>query len=143
MDQAGDDITDMKEAVEKAIKIVEYRDDPFGGKPVSVRAETVRKAAPFAVSAPVPIARDGDTEHLLNGVIAEMHYIMRELALPTAAEVSDSDTRRRYIASSIDLALAAAKVGKTVAGLRAAGQPRAVRQTTETVEVTGAAAKNC
>jgi hypothetical protein len=144
MDQPENDTAAMKQEVENALQIIE--DDPyqpFPGEPVEKRAEAVREAVPFPAPARAPIARDGDTEHLLNGVIAEVHYMMRELALPTAAETGDADVRRRFITSSIDLALAAAKVGKTVAGLRAASQPRALRQTTETFEVTGAAPKSC
>jgi hypothetical protein len=143
MDQPND-ITAMKQANENALKTIE--DDPynpFPGEPVESRAEGVRAAAPFPLPALAPIARDGDTEYLLNGVIAEMHYLIRELALPTAAFTQDADVRRRYITSSIDLAHAAAKIGKTVAGLRGASQPRALRQTTETFEVTGSAQKNC
>jgi len=142
MDHATD-IAAMKQAVEDTLKTLEDDDSPFGGPFVGGREVEMREAAPFPTPALAPIARDGDTEYLLNGVIAEMHYIMRELAVPTAAETGDADMRRRYIGSSIELALAAAKVGKTVAGLRAACQPRALRQTTETVEVIGAAQKNC
>ena len=144
MDQHTDDIAAMKQEVENALKIIEDdENNPFPGEPVEEREEAVRAAAPFPPPALAPIARDGDTEYLLNGVIAEMHYLIRELALPTAAHTQDADVRRRYITSSIDLAHAAAKVGKTVAGLRAVNVPRAVRQTTETFEVTGAAPKNC
>jgi len=137
------DVTAMKQAVEIALRKLEDSDSPFGGPLVADRGEGVREAAPFPTPAIAPIARDGDTEYLLNGVIAEMHYIMRELAVPTAAETRDADMRRRYIVSAIDLALASAKVGKAVVGLRAAGRPRAMRQTTETLEVVGAAPKNC
>lgn len=137
------DVAAMKQTVENTLRKLEDGDSPFGGPPVVGRGTEVQEAAPFPTPAVAPIARDGDTEYLLNGVIAEMHYIMRELAVPTAAETRDADMRRRYIASAIDLALASAKVGKTVVGLRAAGQPRAMRQTTETLEVVGAAPKNC
>lgn len=143
MDQSYDNIANMKQAVEKAVKKLEDGDDTFPGVLVPGRDVEVRNAAPFPTPALTLIARDGDTEYLLNGVIAEMHYIMRELTVPTAAETRDADMRRRYIASAIDLALASAKVGKAVVGLRAAGQPRAARTTTETVEVVGAAPKNC
>jgi len=138
-----ENVAAMKQAVEIALRKLEDSDSPFGGPRVAGRGEEVRQAAPFPTPAVAPIARDGDTEYLLNGVIAEMHYIMRELTVPTAAETRDADMRRRYIASAIDLALASAKVGKAVVGLRAAGQPRAARTTTETVEVVGAAPKNC
>ncbi|HTT98093.1 MAG TPA: hypothetical protein VMF58_08585 [Rhizomicrobium sp.] len=139
----ANDIPAMKQAVENTLRKLADSDSPFGGPPVAGRGAEVQEAAPFPTPAIAPIARDGDTEYLLNGVIAEMHFIMRELAVPTAAETRDADMRRRYIASSIDLALAAAKVGKTVAGLRAAATPRALRQTTETLEVVGAAPENC
>src|SRR4051812_406541 len=98
MDQSGD-IAAMKQTVENTLKMLEDDDSPFGGPVVAGRDLEVREAAPFPTPALAPIARDGDTEYLLNGVIAEMHYIMRELAVPTAAETGDAETRRRYIGS--------------------------------------------
>ncbi|MEI9932155.1 MAG: hypothetical protein WDM89_16835 [Rhizomicrobium sp.] len=143
MDNSHDNVADMKQTVESTLKTLEESDYPFPGAIVPGREIETRAAVPFIIPAPAPIAREGDTEYLLNGVIAEMHYMMRELALPTAAETGDADVRRRFITSSIDLALGAAKVGKAIAGLRAADMPRAKRQTTETIEVIGAAPENC
>jgi hypothetical protein len=136
MEQSYNSLEAIEQTIESAMK------NRKGDKLANIEKE-VLEHAPFPTP-PIPvISREGDTEYLLNGVIAEMHFIMRGLALPTAAAASDSDMRRSYIASSIDLALAAAKVGKTVAGLRSSSASRASRQTTETVEVIGAAPKNC
>ncbi len=144
MTQPTTDIAAMKQEVENALQILEDdADNPFLGEPVARLGDQVRDAAPFPRPVLAPIARDGDTEYLLNGLIAEMHYMIRALALPTAAETGDADVRRRYITSSIDLAHAAAKIGKTVAGLRAANMPRAARTRMETLEVTGVAPENC
>jgi len=143
MDQPND-IPAMKQDVENALEKLEERHrHPLCAKPVENREAEVFCAAPFAPPPLSPIGREADTEYLLNGLIAEMHYIMRELTVPSAASVKDADTRLSFITSSIELAQAAAKVGKTVAGLRAASQPRAARTTTETVELVGAAPKNC
>lgn len=141
MDQDDDDLDELEatgQKVEKTARISNY----FGTDVPSIEAQVV-EAAPFVPPVLAAISRESETETLLNGLIAEMHYIMRELALPTAAAAQDIDVRRRCIATTIDLALAGAKVGKTVAGLRAVNVPRAARTTTETVEVVGAAPKNC
>ena len=143
MADMDDEIEDLKQTVENTLQKLEHRHNPFPGELVAGRGIEVRDAAPFPAPERGPIACEGDTEYLLNGVIAEMHYLMRELALPTAADTGDADVRRRFITSSIEIAHAAAKVGKTVAGLRAASQPHASRTTTEKIEVVGAAPKNC
>jgi hypothetical protein len=78
--------------------------------------------APFEVRRS-PIRRDGDTEDLLNGLIAECHFAMREIAIPSACDTGDALTRRCFLSETTDLAKAGAFVGKTVAMLRAAGSP--------------------
>lgn len=70
-----------------------------------------------------PIRRDADTEDLLNGLIAECHFAMREIAIPSACDTRDALTRRYFLDDTEGLAKAGAYVGKAVAMLRAAGHP--------------------
>ncbi|HEX4862023.1 MAG TPA: hypothetical protein VFV07_12360 [Rhizomicrobium sp.] len=60
------------------------------------------------------------TEELLNSLIAECHYAMREVAIPSACNVDDALTRQLFLSEAVSLAQAGAGVGKTVAMLRAA-----------------------
>ncbi|HVU19169.1 MAG TPA: hypothetical protein VHE09_00435 [Rhizomicrobium sp.] len=92
------------------------------------QSERLAANEPFPRPEQAAIARDGDTEYLLNGLIAECHYMMRELALPTAAETKDSETRQQYISCAMNLALTGAKLGKSVAEVRSAGMTRELRQ---------------
>lgn len=70
---------------------------------------------------PAPLAPPADTETELNGLIAECRYLMREIAFNSARLTYDPDDRVRFLASAQSMALAAAKVGRTVAQLRGAG----------------------
>ena len=116
------DYSALEEAIERAIESDRELEA------VSDLREAVEAKAPFPTPVRAVIAREGDTEYLLNGLIAECHYMMRELALPTAAETKEGDQRVRFIASAIDLARTGASVGKAVAKLRAAGQMPEPRQ---------------
>jgi len=90
---------------------------------VSDLGEAVAAATPFPTPAQPMIAREGDTEYLLNGLIAECHYMMRELALPSAALTREGDLRMRFISSAMDLARTGASVAKAIAKLRAIQVP--------------------
>jgi len=74
-----------------------------------------------------PIRRRGDTEDLLNGLIAECHHLMREVALPSALRC-DEIQRQRYLASAMQLATTGAEVAKAIAKLRSSGQVIESRQ---------------
>ena len=74
------------------------------------------------------IRNDGDTEHLLNGLIAECHLLMRAVTLPSAMRAGDADTRREFLKSAMDIAQVGAKVGRAVAKLRGAGVNTEIRQ---------------
>ena len=76
--------------------------------------------APFAVPAPKTIRRAAETEDLLNGLIAECHYLMREVALPSAVGTSWEETRHGFLNRAISLANAGAEVAGAVAKLRIA-----------------------
>jgi hypothetical protein len=93
--------------------------------------EAVEANAPFPTPDGTIIARDGDTEYLLNGLIAECHCIMRELALPTAAKTLQADQRMRFITAAMNLAQTGASVGKAVAKLRTAHLPQATKASAE------------
>jgi hypothetical protein len=75
---------------------------------------------------PAPHAAVSDTETELNGLIAECRYLIREIACASARLSYDPDDRIRFLSSAQSMALTAAKIGKTVAGLRAAGNSGAV-----------------
>ena len=60
------------------------------------------------------------TEMLLNNMIAECHGVMRDLAIPLAAEAPDPYSCRQFLSEAVSLAQAGAAIGKTVAMLRAA-----------------------
>lgn len=85
-------------------------------------------AAPFTPPRMREIPRDGDTEDLLNGLIAECHFLMREVSLPTAIQVLDATTRAQFLNTAMSLAQTGAKVGRTVAKLRGAGAVTEIRQ---------------
>jgi hypothetical protein len=74
--------------------------------------------------APPPATLDpSDTETELNGLIAECRFLMREIAFNSARLTYDAGDRIRFLSSAQSMALTAAKIGKTVAQLRAAGAP--------------------
>ena len=106
------------------------------------RAAVFGRASPFSDPAPVldsvapafarPQARairnDGDTEDLLNGLIAECHLLMRSVTLPSAMRAGDADTRRQFLDSAMSIAKVGAKIGHAVAKLRGAGAATEIRQ---------------
>jgi hypothetical protein len=83
--------------------------------------QKVRATAPFSIPKAAKIRREGDTEDLLNGLIAECHFLMRELATPSACQTADALTRQQFLGSAMELAITGANVGKVVAKLRSAG----------------------
>lgn len=84
--------------------------------------------APFPRPRRAEIRREADTEDLLNGMIAEMHYVMREVALPSACTANEIDTRNRFLGTVMELATTGAKVGKTIAKLRASDKVTELRE---------------
>ncbi|HWA89719.1 MAG TPA: hypothetical protein VG889_06765 [Rhizomicrobium sp.] len=74
----------------------------------------------FAAPRLRPIRPDGTTEDLLNGMIAELHFLMRGIALPSAVASQNDQARDLYLMRAMDLAKTGAKVGKSIAALRAA-----------------------
>jgi hypothetical protein len=100
---------------------------PFSG-PADDIFPQVRHNKPFADPPATEIDRGGDTEGLLNGLIAECHYWMRDVAMPSACRTYDAGTRRDFMNSAMELAVTGARVGEAVAKLRAAGQVTELRQ---------------
>ena len=60
---------------------------------------------------------------MLEGLIAECHFLMRELVLPSAMESADPEERRRFLSTAMELAQTGATVAKTVAKLRRGVSP--------------------
>ncbi len=79
-----------------------------------------RDNAPFAVPAPKTIRRSAETEDLLNGLIAECHYLMREVAMPSAVGTSWEQTRGGFLSQAMGLANTGANLAGAVAKLRIA-----------------------
>lgn len=94
------------------------------GKPTRNHAPDLgtapRDSAPFAVPAPKTIRRAAETEDLLNGLIAECHYLMREVAMPSAVGTSWEQTRSSFLRDAMNLAQTGATVAGAVAKLRIA-----------------------
>jgi hypothetical protein len=76
--------------------------------------------AAFTPERPAKIRRNAETEDLLNGMIAEMHYFMRALVLPSACDTIDASRRIDFINVAGGLALRGAQVADAVAKLRSA-----------------------
>ena len=74
-------------------------DDKWPTEPIAPLPNAARRA-PFGVARP-QIKRDGDTEDLLNGLIAECHFAIREIAIPSACESNDG-LKRRYFLSDVE-----------------------------------------
>ncbi len=75
---------------------------------------------PFEDPLPPKIRRDAGTEELLNGIIAECHFLMRDVTLPSACRTIDVDTRQRFLGTAMELATTSANVAKVIARLRSA-----------------------
>jgi hypothetical protein len=71
------------------------------------------------LSEPAVLAPPSDTETELNRLIAECRYLIHEVACTSARLTYDPDDRIRFLASAQSMVLTAAKVGRTVAQLRA------------------------
>ena len=97
-------------------------------EPVMAIAGEVATAASFTHARLREIPRDGDTEDLLNGLIAECHFLMREVALPSATQVRDATTRMQFLNTAMSLAKTGGRVGRTIAKLRGAGSVTELHQ---------------
>lgn len=78
-------------------------------------------AIPQLEIAPVPQqlpAVDDQTEALLNAIIGECHFYMREVTFPSLCHAGNADDRMGWIGKAVQLAETGARVGKAVARLR-------------------------
>jgi len=83
----------------------------------------------FNEGPPVPLTRladqpalpssASDTETLLNGLIEECRYLLREVAFNSARLTPNADDRVRFLSSAESLAMTGAKIADTVVRLRA------------------------
>jgi hypothetical protein len=91
--------------------------------PLSFEPQLSRIAHPQA-----PDVRDAaDTESILNGLIAECHFLMREVAFRTICDSRDPLDRLRFLDVTLGMMKAGARVGDTVARLRH-GDVKEIRQ---------------
>ena len=116
-----------------------------GGPDAEARGATEASAAPaglaplddppddiyemFEEGPPVPLPRLADqpalpssacdTETLLNGLIEECRFLLREVAFNSARLTPNADDRVRFLSSAESLAMTGAKIADTVVRLRA------------------------
>ena len=104
-----------------------------GGKPLLRQADLVPPISPSQDSSTTeaPRAPDAallaDTETLLNNLIAECHFLMREVAFRTMCDSKDPVDRLRFLETTMGMIRAGATVGDSVARLRH-GETRQIRQ---------------
>ena len=82
----------------------------------------------FDSGPPVPLPRladqpalpppAADTEALLNGLIEECRYLLREVAFNSARLTPNADDRIRFLSSAESLAMTGAKIADTIGRLR-------------------------
>jgi hypothetical protein len=88
---------------------------------------------------PVPMREIGyesiSTEEMLKGLIAECHFLMRNVALPTICVSRDAMIRRDFLGSAMELARTGAFVAETIGHLQH-GSVREIRQRHEVVRGT-------
>ena len=65
-----------------------------------------------------PSAAASDTEALLNGLIEDCRFLIREVAFHSARLTPDAQHRLQFLSSAQTLAVTGAKVGRTIAKLR-------------------------
>ena len=73
--------------------------------------------------------RSTQTEDLLNGLIGECHYLMREVAFRSICQCSDPNDRAQFMRTAMDFAKTGAEVANTVVHLRGGTVTSETRQT--------------
>ncbi len=106
---------------------------PAGLTPLDKPCNDIDKL--FEEGPPVPLPRLAeppalppsacDTETLLNGLIEECRFLLREVAFNSARLTPNVDDRVRFLSSAESLALTGAKIADTVVRLRASGSEHA------------------
>jgi len=119
--------TDARSAKAKALA-----ETPDGLAPLNPPATDVDEL--FDPGPPVPLPRlaeqpvlppsAADTEALLNGLIEECRFLLREVAFNSARLTPDADDRIRFLNSAESLVVTSTKVADAIGRLRANGSPR-------------------
>lgn len=68
-----------------------------------------------------PLDPAADTEALLNGLIADCRFLVREVAFHSARLTPNPDDRLRFLSAAQNIMITGAKVGEAVAKLRKGG----------------------
>ncbi|MDE2109773.1 MAG: hypothetical protein KGJ79_01425 [Alphaproteobacteria bacterium] len=68
-----------------------------------------------------PLDAAADTETLLNGLIAECRFLVREVAFQSACLTPNPDDRMRFLSAAQNIVITGARVGEAVAKLRKGG----------------------
>jgi hypothetical protein len=134
----------MEQALRRTQESNERAQRQGGGPDAEARGETEASAAPaglapldkppddiyemFDPGPPVPLPRLADqpalpssacdTETLLNGLIEECRFLLREVAFNSARLTPNADDRVRFLSSAESLAMTGAKIADTVVRLR-------------------------
>ena len=120
----------LRERLERAKAANKERVIAFGQVPgldVPGR-ETQEEPPPLDAQSP-----PADTESLLNSMIAECHYLMREVAFRSMCQTRDAHDRVRFMASAMNFATTGAKLAETIVHLRNGDVPGDVRRTHHTM----------
>jgi hypothetical protein len=93
--------------------------------PKPAAALSVSEEARRIFRQPMP---DDETEALLNAIIGEMHFNMREIAFRSMCQVKDLNDRMEWVNATMKMAECGAKVAESVARLRGFEEPDARRR---------------
>jgi hypothetical protein len=122
--QARQKLEEQKELYKRINHTVPLGAEPTDPLPDETLAPHMTFAAPRA-DAPDPAAT---TESLINGMIAELHMVMRAVALPSAARAIDYGARQAFLGTAMNLADMGGKLGRVVAKIRKSGNPAELRE---------------
>ena len=82
---------------------------------------------------------DVETEALLRAMIAECHFLMREVSFRSMCQARVLEDRRSWVKIAMELAETGASVGKAIGRLRSGPRPRETRHTNTIIKMVTAA----
>jgi hypothetical protein len=94
--------------------------DPVAPLPEDAVNDPNRKSVPE----PKISYESRDTEELLHGLIAECHFLMRHVTLPSMCASNVAHIRREFLGSAMELVRTSAHVAETIGRLRHGGEGR-------------------
>jgi hypothetical protein len=100
---------------------------PMHPSPMSAFNEPLPELAVSA--APGEADHAAQTEDLLNGLIGECHYLMREVAFRSICQCADPNDRMQFMRTAMEFAKTGAEVANAVVHLRGGAVTSETRQT--------------